>query len=65
MPRYLREVNKQAETSVGSTETYMSITVPLSALPAHWLCLLPVAHRLCKANRESQVVHKTDRGSQT
>lgn len=65
MPRYLREVNKQAEASVESTETLMSIAVPLGALAAHWLCLLPTAHRLSKANRESQVAHKTDRGSQT
>lgn len=64
MPRYLREVNKQVEVSVESTETSVSLTVPLSALLALWLCLLWTAHRLSRANRERQVVHNTGRGSQ-
>jgi len=65
MPRYLREVYKKAEASVESTETSVSIAIPLSAILACWLCLVPIAHRLSKADGESQVVHKTGRKSQT
>lgn len=63
--RYVRKVIKQAEAPVESSETPVSLTAPFSPFPALWLCLLSIARRLSRVDRENHVAHKTDRGSQT